>query len=201
MRSNFDILSRSWDVLTSNWLLAVGLALLHSAISSTVGSIGLGVGSLALSGALSFGFNRTMVQLYRGQTPAFETYFDGFPHFFPTLIAFLITAALVVVGFMLLIIPGIIAAVGLSQVFFVLQDNPALGAEGAVRESWRLTWTNGNMGKVLGMMILCTFVGLLGLVAFGVGLLLAIPLISIMVAGLYEEIRLSDSQGGPVHFM
>jgi len=86
-------------------------------------------------------------------------------------------------------------------VFFVLEDNPELGAEGAVRESWRLTWTNGNMGKVLGMMVLCVLVGLLGLVAFGVGLFLAIPLISIMVAGLYEEIRLSDSQGGPIHFM
>ena len=201
MRSNFNILSHSWDTLGSKWLLAIGLTLLHTVISSVVGTVGMGIGNVALGGALAFGFNRTMVQLYRGETPAVETYFDGFRHFLPTLIAFLLTAAIVLVGFVLLILPGIIAAIGLSQVFYVLQDQPELGAEAAVRESWRLTWTNGNMWKVFGMMILSLFVVLGGALAFGVGLFFAIPLVSVMTAGLYEELRLNDSQGGSVEFM
>jgi uncharacterized membrane protein len=201
MRSNFDILSRSWDALRSKWLLAIGLTLLHGAVSGVVGSVGMGIGSVALSGALAFGFNRTMVQLYRGQTPAFDTYFDGFRTYLPTLVAFLLTGAILLFGFVLLVIPGIIAAIGLSQVFYVLQDQPELGAEGAVRESWRLTWTNGNMWKVFGMMLLSILVFLGGLLAFGIGLFFAIPLISVMTAGLYEELRLNDTQGGPVEFM
>jgi uncharacterized membrane protein len=201
MRSNFDILSRSWEALRSKWLLAIGLTLLHGAVSGVVGSVGMGIGSVALSGALAFGFNRTMVQLYRGQTPAFDTYFDGFRTYLPTLVAFLLTGAILLFGFVLLVIPGIIAAIGLSQVFYVLQDQPELGAEGAVRESWRLTWTNGNMWKVFGMMLLSILVFLGGLLAFGIGLFFAIPLISVMTAGLYEELRLNDTQGGPVEFM
>jgi hypothetical protein len=39
------------------------------------------------------------------------------------------------------------------------------------------------------------------LLAFGIGLFFAIPLISVMTAGLYEELRLNDTQGGPVEFM
>ena len=151
MRSNTEILSQAWVVLQNNWLTAIGLTVLHGVISGIIGSVGFGVGSIVLSGALTFGFYRTMVQIYRGQTPQFETYFDGFRCFLPTLIAFLLTSAIVVIGFVLLIIPGILAAIAFSQVFYVLQDRPELGAEGAIRESARLVWTNGNMWKVFFM--------------------------------------------------
>ena len=194
MRSNLDILSRSWDALNSKWLLAIGLVLLHGILNSVIGSVGFGLGTLALSGALSFGLSRTMVLIYREHTPQFETYFDGFKHFLPTLVAFLLVSVIVLVGFVLLIIPGIIAAIGLSQTFYVLQDRPELGAEGAIRESWRLTWTNGNMLKVFFMSILSALVALGGLLVLGVGLLFAIPLVSVMAGGLYEELRVADGQ-------
>ena len=201
MRSNIDILSHSWDALGSKWLLAIGLCLLHVAVSSAVGSFGFGLGALLVGGALSFGFNRTMVQIYRGETPALETYFDGFRHFLPTLVAYLILGVATMIGFVLLIIPGIIVALGLSQVYFVMQDRPELGVEGSLKESWRLTWTNGNMLKVLGMAFLAMFVVIGGALALGVGLFIAIPLVSVMSAGLYEEIRLNDPDQGRVDFV
>ena len=198
MRSNIDILSRSWDALGSKWILAIGLSLLHVLVSGAIGTFGFGLGTLLVGGALSFGFNRTMVQIYRGETPALETYFDGFRHFLPTLVAYLILGVATMIGFVLLIIPGIIVALGLSQVYFVMQDRPELGVEGSLKESWRLTWTNGNMLKVLGMGFLALFVVIGGALALGVGLFIAIPLVSVMSAGLYEEIRLNDPDQGRV---
>ena len=201
MRSNIDILSRSWDALGSKWILAIGLSLLHVLVSGAIGTFGFGLGTLLVGGALSFGFNRTMVQIYRGETPALEMYFDGFRHFLPTLVAYLILGVATMIGFVLLIIPGIIVALGLSQVYFVMQDRPELGVEGSLKESWRLTWTNGNMLKVLGMGFLALFVVIGGALALGVGLFIAIPLVSVMSAGLYEEIRLNDSEQGRVDFV
>ena len=186
MRSNLDILSRAWDALKGKWLLAIGLSLLHGVITAVLGNVGFGLGSLALSGALAFGFNRTMVQIYRGQTPVLDTYFDGFRNYLPTLILTLLIGVIVVVGLVLLIVPGILAAIGLSQACYVLQDR---GAEGALRESWRLTWTNGRMWKVLLMGFLLMFVMLGGMLALGVGVFFAIPLISVAGAGLYEELK------------
>jgi len=194
MRSNLEILSRSWDALDSKWLLAIGIVFLHTILNGVVGSVGFGLGTLALGGAFSFGMSRTMVLIYRGHTPQVETYFDGFKHYLPTLIAFLLVSVIVLVGCVLLIIPGIIAAIGLSQTFYVLQNQPELGAEGALRESWRLTWTSGRMWKVFFMNILIVFVTLGGLLALGVGLFFAIPLVSVMAGGLYEELRLADGQ-------
>ena len=194
MRSNLEILSRSWDALNSKWLLAIGIVLLHTIVNGVVGSVGFGLGTLALGGALSFGMSRTMVLIYRGHTPQVETYFDGFKHYLPTLISFLLVSVIVLVGIVLFIIPGVVAAIGLSQTFYVLQDQPELGAEGAIRESWRLTWTNGNMLKVFLMGFVIFFVTLGGLLALGVGLLFAIPLVSVMAGGLYEELRMADGQ-------
>ena len=201
MRSNIDILSRSWDALGSKWILAIGLSLLHVLVSGAVGTFGFGLGTLLVGGALSFGFNRTMVQIYRGETPTLETYFDGFRHFLPTLVAYLILGVATMIGFLLLIIPGIIVAHGLSQVYFVMQDRPELGVEGSLKESWRLTCTNGNMLKVLGMAFLAIFVVIGGALALGVGLFIAIPLVSVMSAGLYEEIRLNDPDQSRVDFV
>jgi uncharacterized membrane protein len=201
MTSNARIQSISWHALKANGLVTFALVVLHGVLSAILGNFGFGLGSLLLSGALSYGFSRTMVQVYRGQTPAINTYFDGFQRFVDTLICTLLVGAIVVVGMVFLFIPGIIAALGLSQVFFVLQDRDDLDAIGAVKESWRLVWTNGNMLKVLGMAFRTLFVLLLGALAFGVGLFVAIPLISVMGAGLYEEIKRADRLGGgDVHF-
>lgn len=200
MRANIDILSRAWQQLQSRWLVAIALTLLHGLISSVVGSVGMGLGSLVLSGALTFGFNRTMVQIYRGETPRFETYFDGFQHFLQTLILFLLITTICMVGFVLLVIPGLVAAVGLSQAFYVLQDRPDLGAIEALKESWRLVWSQGHFWKVVGLGLLSLFVILLGALAFGIGLFFAIPVVSVAVAGLYEELKGPSFDAAGVEF-
>ena len=201
MRSNFELMSLAWEALRPQWLLAIGICVLHGIIGSVVGSVGFGLGTLALSGALSFGFNRTMVLIYRGHVPRVETYFDGFKHFLPTLFAFLLVSVIAFVGFILLVIPGIIAIVGLSQTFYILQDDPGMGAEAALQESWRLTWKNGHMWKVFGMSVLSLLIVLGGVLAFGVGLLVAVPLVSVMASGLYEELRLDGEVVGGHEFV
>ena len=201
MRSNLDLLSRAWDALGNQWLLAMAICVLNGILTSVLSSVAFGLGSLLLGGALAFGMSRVMVLIYRGHVASVDTYFDGFRHFLPTLIASLLLAVLVLMGMVLLVIPGIVAAIGLSQTFYVLQDHPEMGAEAALKESWRLTWTNGHMWKVLFMSFLSFFVLLIGALAFGVGLFIAYPLVSVMLAGLYEELRLNDSGFGRVEFM
>jgi uncharacterized membrane protein len=71
----------------------------------------------------------------------------------------------------------------------VLQDRPELGAIEALKESWRLVWSQGHFWKVVGLGLLSLFVILLGALAFGVGLLFAIPLVSVAGAGLYDELK------------
>ena len=200
MRSNLELMSRAWDSFRAQWLTAIGFSTLHGVASSVAGSLGAGVGTFVCSGPLAFGFCRAMVLIHRGHQPGLETYFDGFKRFVPSMVAFLLGGLAVVVGFMLLVVPGVLLALGLSQTFYILQDHPEMGAEEAMRESWRLTWVQGNMGKVIGMGLLMVGVLLLGLLALGVGVIVAAPLASLMAAGLYEELRLSDGRGDAFWF-
>ena len=200
MRSKLELMSRAWDAYRAQWLSAIGFSTLHGVASSVTGGLGAGVGTFVCSGPLAFGFCRAMVLIHRGHQPGLETYFDGFKRFVPSMVAFLLGGLAVVVGFMLLVVPGVLLALGLSQTFYILQDHPEMGAEEAMRESWRLTWVQGNMGKVIGMGLLMVGVLLLGLLALGVGVIVAAPLASLMAAGLYEELRLSDGRGDAFWF-
>ena len=76
-----------------------------------------------------------------------------------------------------------------------------MGAEAALQESWRLTWKNGHMWKVFGMGVLSLLIVLGGVLAFGVGLLVAVPLVSVMASGLYEELRLDGEVVGGHEFV
>ena len=64
-----------------------------------------------------------------------------------------------------------------------------MGAVEALKESWRLVWSQGHFWKVVGMAFLSVFVILLGALALGVGLFFAVPLVAVAGAGLYEELK------------
>ncbi len=77
----------------------------------------------------------------------------------------------VLIGFMLLIIPGVILSFKLSLAPYLVIDRD-MGPINAIKESWRLT--KGNIGYLLSLAILLLGVNLLGLLALVVGLVVSI---------------------------
>jgi uncharacterized membrane protein len=51
----------------------------------------------------------------------------------------------IIIGFILLVVPGIIVAFGLSQTFFILADDKEIGAVDALKASWEMM--KGNKVK------------------------------------------------------
>ncbi|AIQ46962.1 hypothetical protein R70723_14540 [Paenibacillus sp. FSL R7-0273] len=89
--------------------------------------------------------------------------------------------------FLLLIIPGIIKSYSYSQVPFILADNPHIGYSRAVDLSRQMT-----RGHKFRMFVLdLSFLGwiLLGLLAFGIGILFVQPYINATKAELYLDLR------------
>ena len=154
---------------------------------------GIWLGTLALGGAFSFGMSRTMVLIYRATRPKLKL-LRRIQTLFAYACRLFAGVGHCACGLCVVDHSGHHRRHWLSQTFYVLQDRPELGAEGAIRESWRLTWTNSNMLKVFFMSILSALVALGGLLALGVGLFFAIPLVSVMAGGLYEELRLAEGQ-------
>jgi uncharacterized membrane protein len=89
----------------------------------------------------------------------------------------------VAVGFVLLIVPGIIVALMFMFTTFIVIDR-GLGPIEAMKESHRIT--NGHKWSLLGFTLMLVLINLLGVIALVVGLLVSIPVSSLAVAHAYR---------------
>ncbi|MGZ8401346.1 MAG: hypothetical protein ACXWVI_08620 [Methyloceanibacter sp.] len=89
----------------------------------------------------------------------------------------------VAVGFVLLIVPGIIVALMFMFTTFIVIDR-GLGPIEAMKESRCITY--GHKWSLLGFTLMLVLVNLLGVIALVVGLLVSIPVSSLAVAHAYR---------------
>ncbi len=106
-------------------------------------------------------------------------------HYREALVAVILQMLIVGAGFILLIIPGFIAMVGLAFTTLVIADK-GLTAVDALKESWRIT--KGNRLQIFVLFLVIVLMNLLGALALVVGLLVSIPVSILALAGAYRAL-------------
>jgi uncharacterized membrane protein len=89
----------------------------------------------------------------------------------------------IAVGFILLIVPGIIFALMFMFTTFIVIDRE-FGPIDSMKESRRLTY--GHKRKLLGLSLLLVLINLLGLAALFVGLFVTVPISSLALTHAYR---------------
>ena len=118
--------------------------------------------------------------------------FDGFRHNYMNIIlANLLTFAIIGIGIVFLIIPGIIIACRLAFVPYLVMDKN-LDPVAAVEKSWEMT--KGHGWKIFGMGLLAIPVFIIGLVCFIVGAVVSVMWIYTAFTALYHAIDLENQQ-------
>jgi uncharacterized membrane protein len=97
--------------------------------------------------------------------------------------ASILYALAIVVGLVLLIVPGIMFALMFMFTTFIVIDR-GLGPIEAMKESNRITY--GHKWTLLGFTLMLVLINLLGVIALVVGLLVSIPVSSLAVAHAYR---------------
>jgi uncharacterized membrane protein len=136
------------------------------------------------------GIYRFSLKVARGEAYAFNDLLSGMPVFLPVLVANVITGIAVAIGFVFLVVPGVIIALGLSMTLPLIVDK-RLGPIDALSESWKLTTGNKGTLFIFGLLAIALIVA--GACACFVGILLVLPILYIAHAYIY--LRLS---GQPV---
>jgi len=92
---------------------------------------------------------------------------------------------------LLLVVPGIIAAIRYSMAYYILNDNPEIGAMDAIRRSKEMM--EGHKMRFAEMWL--SFLGwfLLGIFTFGLGMIYAIPYYRAAKANFYLDLKESCS--------
>src|SRR6266700_4231950 len=176
-------LSRGWALVRSDFWPVVGitaliLLLLQAACSTAIG--------LVVGGPLMGGLWLYYLKRIRCEAAALDTAFSGFRlAFAQLLLAGLVTFLLTLLGFICLILPGIYLLVVWMFALALVVDNrldfwPAMElSRKVISKRW---W------KFLGFWLVLLLINVVGLVPFGLGLLITVPISLAATMYAYEEV-------------
>lgn len=108
--------------------------------------------------------------------------FSTFDNYLNVVLANLLVSAIIGIGFMLLLVPGVIFACRLAFVRYLVMDKKMEPVE-AVEESWRMTRGHANSIFFMGLLALPIIIA--GLLCFGVGVVPAYMWVRCAFASMY----------------
>ncbi len=129
---------RAREVLSGSWGVVLVVYVLNGILTLVASTILPGLGGIAISGPMEAGVDSIYMTLQREEEPIVEQLFSGFENFLNTFLAGVLRSVLVGLWTLLLIVPGIVASLGYSQTFYILNDQPELEAMEALRASKEL---------------------------------------------------------------
>jgi len=179
----FLLLLVLWLVSTPLWLVQLA-ADYHSAGAILVKVIGIGYVFL-LYPVFDFASKYLFLQGVRRENVDVKNILRGFDFYLNIILANLLMSALIAIGFLALIVPGIIVACRLAFVPYLVIDKN-LDAIAAIEESWRMT--KGYGWTIFGMGVVSFFVVIAGLLCLIVGIIPAVIWISSAFATIYQTV-------------
>ncbi len=187
--TNRYLMTQARESLKGRWGLAVvgnAVYVILMALIQCIPTVG-GIGNLILGGPLLLGWSVFFLSFSRKKEAQLSQLFDGFQHFVQSLIAYVVMAVYILLWALLLIVPGIIAALSYSQSFFILADNPQMEGMEVLRKSKALM--QGHRLKLF--YLFWRFFGwfLLGIVTLGIGFLWIMPYLATTLVHFYDDIR------------
>ena len=140
---------------------------------------------------LSVGLTYYILKFIRKDNPEINDLWSQFSRFIPIVMTGLLATLAILLGFLLLIIPGIILAMGLTMFQYILADPEYKDLENVavLKESWRLM--KGYKSDYL--MFQFSFIGwsLLILITFGIAAIYVVPYVTTATALYYEKLKLA----------
>jgi len=189
IKENSVLMQEARKSLENKWGLAIGtffILALISGLLSLIPFIG-SLGSLIITGPLYLGAAIFSLAIARDEEANTNQLFKGFDNFGNALAAYLLMALFVFLWLLLLIIPGIIAAISYSMTFFIMADDPSISSMDAIDKSKKMMYGYKAKYFFLGFRFLGWI--LLSILTLGIGLLWVVPYMNISYAKFYEDIK------------
>lgn len=185
MVDNVSLMRKAKAQLADNWANAAIATLIYMTILTA--SSFTYVAQLILTGPLTFGYVLFMACIVDTHANNLNLLFKGFERFADTLVAGLLYSIAVSIGCALLIVPGIIAALGFSMTFFIMVDDANISGIDALKMSWNMM--KGHKWDLFCLLI--RFIGwiLLSIITLGIGFFWLQPYMTVTTLNFYRSLR------------
>ena len=173
--------------------LLLGLAQsqdLYSNVYETYGvSYVFTIGSIALfiAGPISIGLAAYSLSIANEEDYSYNQIVAGFKYFFKALFLYLLFNISVLIGIILLIIPGVVLFLMFSQIFYITAQNPQIGVIDAFKKSASLMKNKKLQYLGLGLRYILFFI--LGVFTLGIWWLWLTPQMYVSFAIFYKELQ------------
>lgn len=201
--SNSEIIRNSKHLLKDKYNLVMGpyfvgfliLQLIQTSTNSNnfnVSEVDLysnfGVSPLVIliTGPMTLGLYIFTLAFLNEESLEFKKIFSGFKFYFKALFASVIYSVVILIGFVLFIIPGIVFAMMFSQVYFIIADNPEVGVIEAFKQSKAMMY--GHKWQFFKLSLRYVFYFLLGIFTLFIWWLWLIPQNYISFGLFYKNI-------------
>jgi len=145
---------------------------------------------------IDYGLQYLYLTAMRDEEADLKLLFDGFrSKYLNIVLANLIVFALVTMGIIMLIIPGIIIACRLAFVSYLVMDKN-LEPMKAVEKSWQMT--KGHGWTIFFMAITSFFLFILGIIACFVGVFISFMLVHAAFATMYQSVLNQSDDDNPI---
>ncbi len=143
--------------------------------------------SCIIGGPIYFGVEGYFLKLASYEHAEFSDMFSGFSLFKSNFVLHILKMIFIVLWTLLLIVPGIIAAIKYSMAYYILNDNPEIGGLEAIRRSKEMM--EGHKMRFFEMWL--GFLGwfLLGIVTLGLGMIYAAPYYRAAKTNFYLDLK------------
>ncbi|MBR1902548.1 MAG: DUF975 family protein [Bacteroidaceae bacterium] len=198
MGKNQTLKNRALASLEGKWTNAIVATIIYLLITGCVGqgvtTIFDGVTGYGISGfwtllclPMGWGITAYFLNLIRNEDIAYERLFDGYKDFVRIFLAEFLVVVCIAIGFMLLIIPGIILALMFCQTEYILKDDKQISAADAMKKSAEMM--NGH--KMEFFWLLLSFIGwlILSFLTLGFGFIFLQPYMETTFAHYYEDLK------------
>ena len=168
---NVVLMQMAKESLKEKWGLAIGTFVVYFLITIVLQIIPIvgPIASLIISGPLAIGLAVFSLSISRNQDAKLGQLFQGFNNFGTALGAYLLMILYILLWTLLLVIPGIIAAISYSMTFYILADDNSITAMEAIDKSKKIM--DGYKWKFLGLGFRFFGWALLCVLTLGIGFL------------------------------
>jgi len=186
---NLILMQMARESLKGKWGLAIGTLIVYFLITVVLQIIPIigPIAMLILTGPLSVGLAIFSLSISRNKEAKLEQIFKGFNNFGTAFVAYILMVVFIVLWALLLIIPGIIAAISYSMTFYILADDDKISPMDAIDKSKKMM--DGYKLKYFYLGLRFFGWGLLCLLTFGIGFLWLIPYMQVSLAKFYDDIK------------
>ncbi|MBR2373182.1 MAG: DUF975 family protein [Lentisphaeria bacterium] len=193
MNENKLTFSAVWNkaatVLKGNWCIAILAVLIHMVITGSLGQFKPwgGIINLLIT-PLTSGLMLFFLKLSRNESRDLGSLFAPFKDYPRMLWGNLRMTIFIILWSVLLIIPGIIAALRYSMTIYIMLDNPGLKAGEAMKQSCELVY--GCKWKLFGYGILLSLLCITaGILTLGIALIWLVPFCNCFYANIYLALK------------